>query len=116
MARSARRSSVATSSPSCGTQARGDDLEERVADVVAERVVDGLEVVEVEEEKRAALLVPARMRDRLARALGEHRPVRQPGQRVVVREEFQPARVVLELDGGVAQVLLRALELRDVVR
>ena len=79
-----------------GAQARGDHLQQRVADVVAERVVHLLEVVEVEEQQRRGLLVAPRVRHRLARALGEHRAVGQPGERVVVREEFQ----ALQLPGA----------------
>ncbi len=82
---------------------------------MAEGVVHGLEIVEVEEQERAVLLVAPGVRHRLARALGEHRAVGQSGERVVVREEFQPPRIVLQLDGGIAQVFLRALELGDVV-
>ena len=97
-------------------QARGHDLQQAVADLVAEAVVDLLEVVHVEEQERRGLVVPARVRHRLARALGEHRAVGKPGERVVVGEELEALRVVLQPRGGDAQVLLRALERRHVVR
>ena len=99
-----------------GAQARGDDLQQAIADVVAERVVHRLEVVEVDEEERRGLLVAPRVRHRLARPLGEHGAVGQPGERVVMREELEPPRIVLQLDRGVAQVFLGALQLRNVVR
>ena len=83
---------------------------------MAQGVVDRLEVVQIQKEERAGLLVAPRMRHRLARPLREHGAVGKSRQRVVVREEFQPPRVVLQLDRGVAQVFLRALELRHVVR
>ena len=99
-----------------GAQARGDHLQQAVADLVAEAVVDLLEVVQVEEQERRGLVVAPGVRHRLARALGEHRAVGQAGERVVVREELEAARVVLQLDRGEAQVFLRALERGDVVR
>ena len=59
--------------------------EHLVAGGVAERVVDGLEVVEVEEDhRRRARLAPG-ARDRLADLLGEHRAVRESGHGVVER-------------------------------
>ncbi len=98
-----------------GAQARGDHLEQAVAHVVAEPVVHLLEVVEVDEQHGGGLVVAPRVRHGFARALLEHGAVRQPGERVVVREELQAPRVVLQLDRGEAQVLLRALERGDVV-
>ena len=93
-----------------GAQARGDHLEQAVAHLVAERVVDLLEVVQVEEQQRRGLVVAPRVRHRLAGALGEHGAVGQAGKRIVVREELESARIVLQLLRGEAQVLLRALE------
>ena len=53
-----------------------------VAGSVAERVVDHLEVVEVDEQHRDLLAAAG---DQLAQALQEERPVRQPRERVVMR-------------------------------
>ena len=99
-----------------GAQARGHRLQQAVADLVAEGVVHLLEVVHVEEQERRGLVVPPGVRHGLARAVGEHGAVGQAGERVVVGEELEAARVVLQLDRGEAQVLLRALERGDVVR
>ena len=62
-------------------QPPGDGDEQRVADGVAERVVDDLEVVHVDEHhaERAGAV-----RELAAQPLHEHQPVRQPGERVVV--------------------------------
>ena len=78
--------------------ALGDDPQEAVAGPVAQRVVDDLEVVEVEEQDDGIEpgLAGAQLRIDL---LGEHRPVRQPGQRVVV--------------GLVAELLLEAGQLGE---
>ena len=54
-----------------------------VADRVPERVVDLLEVVEVEEEHRERAVVAAPAGQRLARGLDEHRAVGEPGDGVV---------------------------------
>ena len=63
-----------------------DRLQQLVAGVVAERVVDALEVVEVEEQARDLRAVALRLREDLLQPLVEQRPVRQPGQDVVLRE------------------------------
>ena len=78
--------------------ALGDDPQEAVAGPVAQRVVHDLEVVEVEEQDDGIEpgLAGGQLRIHL---LGEHRPVRQPGQRVVV--------------GLVAQLLLEAGQLGE---
>ncbi len=49
------------------------DLQYAVAEVVSQRVVDGLEVVEVDEHQREVL--PGRSRARVARRPGESRAV-----------------------------------------
>ena len=59
--------------------------EHLVARGVAERVVDGLEVVEVEEDHGRRACLARRAGDRVADLLGEHRPVREPGHGVVER-------------------------------
>ncbi len=59
------------------------DLPEQcVADRVAERVVDVLEAVEIDQEERAAFLPARRVAKRLVERLPHHRPVRQSGQRI----------------------------------
>ena len=75
--------------------------EQLVADRVAEAVVDGLEVVEVDEQHAGRPPVPRI--DRLVDQLGEHRAVGEAGERVVER---LVAEVVLELlaDGDVTGV------------
>jgi hypothetical protein len=60
----------------------GDELKEPVADRVAQRVVDLLEPVEVEEQQADALVL-ARLRERLHGAQDQHLPVRQAGQAVM---------------------------------
>ena len=54
--------------------------EELVADGVTERVVHGLEAVEVDEQRREHAAVPPDARERLVESIGEHHPVRQAGQ------------------------------------
>ena len=54
--------------PPAGAQAGRDLDEQLVAGRVTERVVDRLEPVEVDEQHRRAQPVPARARERLARA------------------------------------------------
>ena len=76
--------------------------EQAVAGLVAERVVDDLEAVEVEEEDGDAALAPARAPQRLAEAVEEQRAVGQPGERVVQR--------------AVGELELGALALGDVAR
>ena len=72
--------------------------EQHVARVVAERVVDQLEAVEVDEEHREPALVPLRLRERLLQALAEHRAVEEPGERVVARDELEIALGLLARD------------------
>ena len=76
-------------------QALGDGDEQRVADAVAERVVDGLEVVDVDEQDGGLAVVG----ELLAHALHEQRAVREVGERVVV--------------GLVVELVLQGLKLVD---
>ncbi len=64
-------------------QALGHDLEDLVTGVVAERVVDGLEAVEVDhhDEDVAAAAHPAC--EGVGQPVVEHRAVQAPGERVV---------------------------------
>ena len=66
---------------------RDDRSQEFVADTVTERVVDGLEVIQVDEQRRHRRLAAARAREHLLDAIQDQRPVREPGQRVVGRQE-----------------------------
>ena len=63
----------------------GRDDQQRVADGVAEAVVDRLEVIEIEEEHgdRRPLAGPARQR--VAHAVLEQRAIGEAGQRIVER-------------------------------
>ena len=72
-----------------GAQPLGDDAEQLVADVVAERVVDLLEPVEVEEQHADPLAVAGRG-EVLAQPLRELDAVRQPGEDVVPGLVAQP--------------------------
>ena len=66
-------------------QALGDALEQLIADRMAERVVDALELVDVDIEHRQLLAGPYRL-ERLFQPLAEQDPVRQVGQPVVMRQ------------------------------
>ena len=81
-------------------QALGDLAQDLVAGGVAEAVVDRLEVVEVEEDDRDAVLLAAVARDGVAHALDEQRAVGEVGDRVV--------------EGLVGELLLEGLALADV--
>ena len=65
-------------------------LQELVADAMAERVVDVLEAVEVDEQHADAMAAALGLRDRLRQALVQQQPVGQAGQRVARREILQP--------------------------
>jgi len=51
---------------------------------VAEGVVDGLEVVEIDEQQGADEVIPARLRKRLRQGFVQLAPVGQAGQFVVI--------------------------------
>ena len=61
-------------------------LQELVAGVVAERVVDVLEAIEVEEQHGRLQTAALRQRDGLGEVLLQEHAVGQPGERVVVGE------------------------------
>ncbi|MNZ67791.1 hypothetical protein D3C78_860470 [compost metagenome] len=67
-------------------QALTDHLEQLVADVVAEAVVNALEVVQVEQQQGAAALVGLGRRQCLLGAVVEQQAVGQVGERVVMSE------------------------------
>src|SRR5258708_25586330 len=63
----------------------GHSLQQFVADMMSERIVDALELVDVD-IKQGELLVPAGSLERALDLLAEQHPVRQVGQRVVMRQ------------------------------
>ena len=67
-----------------GGKAPGDLPEQLVARWAAERVVDGLEAVDVDQRHGGAAAALARRREELREPLAEQRAVRQPGERIVV--------------------------------
>ena len=75
-------------------------LQQPVAQAVAERVVDDLEAVEVQEEHAQPLLLAVGLRDGDVQAVVEEQPVGQTGEDVVVGEALD--------------LLFGALPLRDV--
>ena len=95
-----RRSARRCRSGARTAQPLGDGDEQVVADRVAERVVDGLEVVDVDEQHGDRRLG---QRERLLDAVDEQRAVREAGERVVVG-------LVLELALELAQLPHRLLE------
>src|SRR6266516_575300 len=64
---------------------RGDRAQDRVAGVVAQRVVDVLEVVKVDEQHRGGTSVALRLLDRGRHLRVQHPPVGDTGQRVAGR-------------------------------
>ena len=86
----------------------GHLLQELVAHLVTERIVDDLEAVEVEEQHRDPRCRPLGERQRLAHAVFQERAVRQARQEVVLREM---------VDAGFLRLALRdVVEDPDVVR
>ena len=81
-------------------QALGKRLEQLVADVMPEAVVDHLEVIQVDHQHGAAALVDLRRGQGLFGAVGEQQAVGQVGQRIVV--------------GQVRQLVLGILDRADV--
>ena len=71
--------------PQRGVQAQRDRLQQLVAGLMAERVVDDLEMVEVDEQHRSAGIGPATTRasQRLLQPVEEEGAVRQACQRIV---------------------------------
>ena len=70
-------------------QALGDIAQQRVAELVAERVVDHLEAVEIDEQHREPPAVSFGLVDGMVQPLAEHDAVGQPGERVVRGDEAQ---------------------------
>ena len=77
-----------------GAQAARERDQQLVADLVAEAVVDVLEVVEVEQEHDGAAVGPG---DRGLHLLREQLAVGEPGERVVVGAVLEPGAVLGQL-------------------
>ena len=71
-------------------QPLGDRAQQPVAERVAERVVDRLEVVEVQHHHRDPPALAPRLAQRLAETIEQQGAVRQAGQRVVMRQVPHP--------------------------
>lgn len=69
--------------PDAGAQSFGDRLQQLVADTVAQRVVDGLEAVEIQEQNADVTLSAMSAVNGLVEALDQQGPVGQPGQWIV---------------------------------
>ena len=65
--------------------------QQHVALRVTERVVDALEIVQVDEQHVELTLFAARQRDRLTQAVAQKPAVRQPGERVVIGQQLRRA-------------------------
>ena len=90
-----------------GEQALGGALQQFVPDRVAQRVVDVLEVIQIEEKQRELFLAPLRQADRLSQPVAEQDPVGQFGEAVVLgqvrhSERLRPRRahIVKDHDGA----------------
>ena len=101
-----------------GRQAARHRAQHLVADGVAERVVDVLEPIAIEEQHREPPAVAARQRDRSREAVVQQQPVRQIGQRIVLGEvqHLQPALArdddVAEHDHGAEDVAVAVVNRR----
>ena len=80
-----------------------------VAGVVAERVVDALEVVQIDEQRGDRRLLAACAHEHLLGAIEHQRAVRQPRQRVVGGHEGELLLASLELLVGSLALVLKAL-------
>ena len=90
-------------------QSFGHRAEQLVAGPVAERVVDRLEGVEVDEQRRHRFLIQPRPGQRLLDPVEDQGPVRQPGERVVGGEEDQFLLAAREFLAGPLALVLEGL-------
>ena len=91
------------------SQPRGDRPQQLVAGAVAERVVDALEVVEVDEQRRDRRLAATRARQHLLDAVEDQRAVGQARQRVVGGQERELVLAASELLVGALALCLEGL-------
>ena len=82
----------------------GHAADQVVADVMPERIVDVLEMVEVDVEHRGGRSAMAHLIDHRLQALAEVAAVRQAAQRIVQRQMPQPVFAFGDRGGGVAHV------------
>ena len=92
--------------------AASDILEQLVAGVVAERVVDDLEVVEIDEGDGHPVVGPLRVAQGLFEAVLEQRAVGQAGESVVVRHEANALLAELAFDGDAGDVAGRLADVQ----
>ena len=98
----------------CARQALRNGLQELVACVVTQRVVDALEVIEVQKKASDLIAFPRRLRDDLLQPLVEQHPVGQTREYVVLGELVRLRRRDLELLRSLRDLFLeRALVGRD---
>ena len=103
-----------------GCQARGDFDQELVADIVPQGIVEGLEIVQIEQHQCAVAAVPGAAGQSLPQAFEHQAAVGQPGQRIV--ESQMPDLVLRRLAQGdigkggdiVGNRTARALHCRDI--
>ena len=76
-------------SPITSRQPQRDQPQQRVAGRVAERIVDRLEAVEVEQEHRAAVLPPDRADQRIVERAAKRFAVGEARQRILAREAVE---------------------------
>ena len=91
-------------------QAASDLLQQRVAYGVAERVVDGLEPVEVDEHHRGLAAVTLAERECLGEPVFQQAAVGKPGERIVVGEVLGARPRVLQLGGALGDHALEGVE------
>ena len=101
--------------PQVGAQPRRDRPQQLVAGVVADAVVDQLEVVEVEEEDPDRRARDGAARERVAERVDEAEPVGQAGERVVQDAVAQGLVGAVALD-RVGEHVRRGLDEVDVLR
>jgi hypothetical protein len=83
----------------CGREPLRNRLQQLVAGIVTEGVVDPLEVIEIEEQARDVRAVSLRLGEDLLQPLVEQRSIRQSGENVMLRELVGVRRRDLELLG-----------------
>ena len=80
-----------------GAQALGDAAQQLVADAVAERIVDRLEIVEAEHQHRDLFRAAPGVQQNIVHLLAQQDAVRQPGQAVMLGHEGEPGLGALAL-------------------